>query len=141
MLEFFLGSISYILIIVGLMLFIASLLTNFIPFVAKYRLAVEIIAVILLCIGFWFAGIKQCEDSQRIDDMKLEHKVEVITEKSELANQTLEDKTEKQIEYVYIQGAEIIKEVPVIVTKEIDKNCHIPKELIELHNKMVIGEK
>lgn len=96
----------------------------------------------LIVIAAAAAGYKYADNSWQAKFKKLEIEQLKLKEENEKLSSQAKDITVKEvIKYVdrvrYVQGKtqEIIKEVPIYVTKEDDDRCTIPISFVRLHNK------
>ena len=131
--SFFLW-ITYLLIAVGVGLYVASKLVTWIPLISQYKLPAELVGVVLLVAGSYLFGSHGTEMAWRERVRELEEKVKVAEEKSQQVNTVIETKIVEKIkvvkENVYV-NREIIKEV---AGKQLDAQCTLPKSTISLHD-------
>jgi len=131
--SFFLW-ITYLLIAVGVGLYVASKLVTWIPLISQYKLPAELVGVILLVAGSYLFGSYGTEMAWRERVRELEAKVKAAEEKSQQVNTVIETKIVEKIkvvkENVYV-NREIIKEV---AGKQLDAQCTLPKSTVSLHD-------
>jgi hypothetical protein len=131
--SFFLW-ITYILIAIGVGLYVVSKLVTWLPLIAQYKLPAELSGVLLLIIGSFLFGSYGTEMAWRERVAELEAKVKVAEEKSQQVNTVIQEKIVTKIkvvkENVYV-NREIIKEV---AGKQLDAQCTLPKSTISLHD-------
>jgi hypothetical protein len=131
--SFFLW-ITYILIAIGVGLYVISKLVTWLPLIAQYKLPAELSGVLLLVIGSFLFGSYGTEMAWRERVAELEAKVKVAEEKSQQVNTVIQEKIVTKIkvvkENVYV-NREIIKEV---AGKQLDAQCTLPKSTISLHD-------
>ena len=131
--SFFLW-ITYLLIAVGVGLYVASKLVTWIPLISQYKLPAELVGVVLLVAGSYLFGSYGTEMAWRERVRELEAKVKVAEEKSQQVNTVIETKIVEKIkvvkENVYV-NREIIKEV---AGKQLDAQCTLPRSTISLHD-------
>ena len=131
--SFFLW-ITYLLIAVGVGLYVASKLVTWIPLISQYKLPAELVGVVLLVAGSYLFGSHGTEMAWRERVRELEAKVKIAEEKSQQVNTVIETKVVTKIkvvkENVYV-NREIIKEV---AGKQLDASCSLPKSTISLHD-------
>ena len=131
--SFFLW-ITYLLIAVGVGLYVTSKLVTWIPLISQYKLPAELVGVVLLVAGSYLFGSHGTEMAWRERVRELEAKVKVAEEKSQQVNTVIETKIVEKIkvvkENVYV-NREIIKEV---AGKQLDAQCTLPKSTISLHD-------
>jgi hypothetical protein len=123
-----------IMLLAGIVLYVASKLVTWIPMMGQYRLPAEIIGVVLLVIGAYFYGGHGVQKAWLERVAELEAKVKIAEEKSQQVNTVIETKVVEKIkvvkENVYV-NREIIKEV---AGKQIDASCSLPKSTVSLHD-------
>jgi hypothetical protein len=131
--SFFLW-ITYLLIAIGVGLYVASKLVTWIPLISQYKLPAELVGVILLVAGSYLFGSHGTEMAWRERVKELEAKVKVAEEKSQKVNTVIQERVVTKIkvvkENVYV-NREIIKEV---AGKQLDASCSLPKSTISLHD-------
>ena len=131
--SFFLW-ITYLLIAIGVGLYVASKLVTWIPLISQYKLPAELVGVILLVAGSYLFGSYGTEMAWRERVKELEAKVKIAEEKSQKVNTVIQEKVVTKIkvvkENVYV-NREIIKEV---AGKQLDASCSLPKSTISLHD-------
>ncbi len=152
--------VTYVLMIIGAGLYVASKLVSWIPLMSQYKLPAELIGVVVLMVGVYMFGSYGTEMLWRQRVQELEAKIKIAEEKSAQVNTVIEtrvitktkiikEKAEKQIEYVdrVIKGdtVEITKDMSeeqkaefIAKQKELEdnlKNCKVPKLIVEELNK------
>jgi hypothetical protein len=131
--SFFLW-ITYILIAIGVGLYVISKLVTWLPLIAQYKLPAELSGVLLLVIGSFLFGSYGTEMIWRERVAELEAKVKAAEEQSQKVNTVIQEKVITKIkvvkENVYV-NREIIKEV---AGKQLDSSCSLPKSTVSLHD-------
>jgi hypothetical protein len=126
--------IYYIMLTVGLGLYIVSKLVTWLPLISQYKLPAEVTGVILLVCGAYLVGSYSTEMSWRERIKELEGKVAIAEQKSREVNTVIETKVITKIkvvkENVYV-NREIIKEV---AGKQLDTQCTLPNSTVSLHD-------
>jgi hypothetical protein len=126
--------LTYIIIVLGIGLYVASKLVTWIPMMGQYRLPAELIGVVLLSAGMYLFGSYGTEMVWRGRVAELEAKVKIAEEKSQQVNVVIQEKVVTKIkvvkENVYV-NREIIKEV---AGKQLDASCSLPKSTVSLHD-------
>jgi hypothetical protein len=126
--------IYYIMLTLGVGLYIASKLIKWIPLMGQYKLPAELIGVVLLVVGAYFYGGYGVQKAWLARVAELEAKVKIAEEKSQQVNTVIETKIVEKIkvvkENVYV-NREIIKEV---AGKQLDAQCTLPKSTVSLHD-------
>jgi hypothetical protein len=126
--------VYYIMLTLGVGLYIASKLIRWIPMMGQYKLPAELVGVVLLVVGAYFYGGHGVQQAWQARVAELEAKVKIAEEKSQQVNTIIETRVVTKIkvvkENVYV-NREIIKEV---AGKQLDASCSLPKSTISLHD-------
>ena len=126
--------IYYIMLTLGVGLYIVSKLVKWLPMMGQYKLPAELVGVVLLVVGAYFYGGHGVQQAWLARVQELEAKVKIAEEKSQQVNTVIETKIVEKIkivkENVYV-NREIIKEV---AGKQLDASCSLPKSTISLHD-------
>ena len=118
---------------------IVGFVLSFIPFVKAYKLAIQVISILLLVFGVYLEGglADYKEWELKVKDME----AKVAKAEAEGANKNVEiqEKIVEKTKIVKEKGRDIIKYVDkeVIKKEEVVKyieHCPVPKEIIDLHN-------
>lgn len=125
--------ITYILIALGVGLYVISKLVTWIPLIKQYKLPAELIGVVLLVVGSFLFGSHGTEMAWRDKIKELEEKVKVAEAKSQEVKIQIQEKivyktkVVKERETVYVDR---IKEI----AKEVDAKCEVDPRVIEQLN-------
>jgi hypothetical protein len=126
--------IYYIMLMLGVGLYIASKLVKWLPLMGQYKLPAELVGVVLLVIGAYFYGGHGVQQAWLARVQELEAKVKIAEEKSQQVNTVIQERVVTKIkvvkENVYV-NREIIKEV---AGKQLDASCSLPKSTVSLHD-------
>jgi len=126
--------IYYIMLTLGLGLYVVSKLVKWLPMMGQYKLPAELVGVVLLVVGAYFYGGHSVQSAWQARVAELEAKVKIAEEKSQQVNKVIETKVVERIkvvkENVYV-NREIIKEV---AGKQLDSSCSLPKSTVSLHD-------
>ena len=126
--------IYYIMLTLGVGLYIASKLIKWIPMMGQYKLPAELVGVVLLVVGSYFYGGYGVQSAWLARVAELEAKVKAAEEQSQKVNTVIQERVVTKIkvvkENVYV-NREIIKEV---AGKQLDASCSLPKSTISLHD-------
>ena len=100
----------------------------------QYKLGLQIISVFLLAIGLFFIGSISNEEQWKLKVNEME--VKVAKQEVAAAELTTEVITKYVDRVKIVEGKtrEIIKKVPVYITKESDDKCAINNGFVSLHN-------
>jgi hypothetical protein len=126
--------IYYIMLTLGVGLYVASKLIKWLPMMGQYKLPAELVGVVLLVVGAYFYGGHSVQSAWLARVAELEAKVKIAEEQSQKVNTVIETRVVEKIkvvkENVYV-NREIIKEV---AGKQLDASCSLPKSTISLHD-------
>ena len=126
--------LTYAIFVLGLLLYIASKMVQWIPIMAQYRIPAELVGVLCLCIGAYFFGWRGNEEHWLAKIKELEQKVAIAESRSREVNTVIETKIVTKIkvikETVYA-NKEIIREV---AGAQLDSQCSLPQSSVVLLN-------
>jgi hypothetical protein len=125
---------TYAIFALGLLLYIASKLVQWIPMMMQYRIPAELVGVLCLCIGAYFFGWHSNEEKWLARVKELEEKVQIAEAKSREVNTVIETKFVTKIKVVketVYANQEIIREV---AGTQLDSQCSLPRSSIVLHD-------
>jgi hypothetical protein len=149
----------------GILGTIAGFVLGFIPFVKTYKLAIQIISLLVLVLGVYLEGGLADYKEWELKVKEMEAKIAQAETKSSEKNVEIQEKIVEKTKIVKEKGRDIIKYVDKWNTKEVIKevegperikreevikyieNCPVPKEMIDIHNqaatlnKAIEGEK
>ena len=123
------AGITAVLFFGGILAYVLSKLVSIIPFIGRYKIALELGSIAAMIIGaYFFCGVVYRE---QVADLK--EQVKISEQKSRDANvrldQVIKDKSkvvrEKQI---------VIQERIVRDTAKIDAECRVPREAVDILN-------
>jgi hypothetical protein len=126
--------VYYIMLTLGVGLYIVSKLVKWIPMMGQYKLPAELVGVVLLVVGAYLFGGYGVQQAWLARVAELEAKVKAAEEQSQKVNTVIQERVVTKIkvvkENVYV-NREIIKEV---AGKQLDASCSLPKSTISLHD-------
>jgi hypothetical protein len=149
----------------GILGTIAGFVLGFIPFVKTYKLAIQVISLLVLVFGVYLEGGLADYKEWELKVKEMEAKVAQAEAKSSEKNVEIQEKIVEKTMIVKEKGRDIIKYIDKWNTKEVIKevegperikreevikyieNCPVPKEIIDIHNqaatlnKAIEGEK
>ncbi len=126
--------ITYALMLVGAVLYIASKLVTWIPLMKQYKVPAELLGILVLLGGTYMFGGYGVEMSWRAKVKELEDKVKIAESKSQEVKVQIQEKivyktkVVKEKELVYVDR---IKEI----AKEVDAKCEVDPRVVEQLNK------
>jgi hypothetical protein len=124
-----------------------------VPFIKTYRLAIQVIAGLLLILGVYLEGGLADNKEWQLRVAEMEAKLAQAETKSSEKNIEIQEKIVEKTKIVKEKGRDIIKYVDRWNTKEVIKevegperirreevikyieSCPVPKEMIDIHNK------
>ena len=136
----------------GILGTIAGFVLGFIPFIKAYRLAIQVISILVLVFGVYLEGGLADYKEWELKVKEMEAKVAQAEAKSSEKNIEIQEKIVETTKVVREKGRDIIKYVDRWNTKEVIKevegperirreevikyieNCPVPKEMINIHN-------
>ena len=136
----------------GILGTIAGFVLGFIPFIKAYRLAIQVISILVLVFGVYLEGGLADYKEWELKVKQMEAKIAQAEVKSGEKNVEIQEKIVETTKVVREKGRDIIKYVDRWNTKEVIKevegperirreevikyieNCPVPKEFIDLHN-------
>lgn len=123
----------------GILGTIVGFVLGFIPLVKAYKLAIQVIALLLLVFGVYLEGGLADYKEWELKVKEMEAKVAQAETKSSEKNVEIQEKIVEKTKVVRERGKDIIKYVDreVVKNQEVIKfieNCPIPKEIVDLHN-------
>jgi uncharacterized membrane protein (DUF106 family) len=123
----------------GVLGVIAGFVLGFIPFIKPYKLAIQVISILLLVFGVYLEGGLADYKEWELKVKEMEAKVAQAEAQSANKNVEIQEKIVEKTKVVREKGRDIIR----YIDKEIVKNqevvkyvehCPVPKEVIDLHN-------
>jgi len=130
--------ISYILVGVGVGLYVLSKLIKWLPIISRYKFPAEILGVVTLTVGAYVLGSYGTEMVWRERVRDLEAKIAVAEQKSKETNVIIKEKIVNKIKEIKVYQ-DRIKEVIVEKEKIIDAQCTVPNEALEILNDSAKG--
>lgn len=136
----------------GILGTIAGFVLGFIPFIKTYKLAIQVISLLVLVFGVYLEGGLADYKEWELKVKQMEAKVAQAEAKSSEKNVEIQEKVVETTKVVREKGRDIIKYVDRWNTKEVVKevegperirreevikyieNCPVPKEMINIHN-------
>jgi len=128
-----------ILLISGVLGVVAGFFLKIIPFVNQYRLPVQIVSICVLVLGVWLKGGQSERLVWQARVAEMEAKVAAAEAKAKQVNVKVETKIVERVRVIQGQTQTIVKEVPTIITREVDAKCEIPAGGVELFNRAAKG--
>jgi hypothetical protein len=122
--------LTYLLVVAGVVLYVASKLVSWIPLMGQYRLPAELVGVVALVIAaYFYGGISYRE---QIAEMK--QRVRIAEEKSQQVNTVIETKIIEKVKVVK-QNVYITREiVRDTAGRQLDAQCSLPRSTVSLHD-------
>lgn len=127
---------------VGVIGLILGFLLSFIPFVRSYKLAIQIISILVFTLGVYLEGGLADAKIWRQKVLELEVKLKDAEIKSAQVNTEIGEKVVVQTKVVKEKADAIIKYVDREVVKKEEviryvEQCSIPKDVVDAHNKAI----
>ena len=128
--------ITYSMVAVGVILYIASKLVGWLPFIKTYKLPIELVGVILYGVGAFYAGGYGVERMWRERVAVMEQQVKEAEAKSAQVVVKIETKVVTKIKRV-VEVREVIKREIEIQKEIINAGCEINDAAIQMYNRAV----
>ena len=128
--------ITYSMVAVGVILYIASKLVGWLPFIKTYKLPIELVGVILYGVGAFYAGGYGVERMWRERVAVVEQQVKEAEAKSAQVVVKIETKVVTKIKRV-VEVREVIKREIEIQKEIINAGCEINDAAIQMYNRAV----
>ena len=131
----------------GILGTIAGFVLGFIPFIKNYKLAIQIISLVVLVFGVYLEGGLADYKEWELKVKEMEAKVAQAEAQSANKNTEIQEKIVEKTKVIREKGRDIIKYVDKEIVKKEEvikyvENCPIPKEIIDAHNKAAtMGDK
>jgi hypothetical protein len=131
---------------------VTGFVLGFVPFVKAYKLAIQIISLLLLVLGVYLEGGLADYKEWQLKVKEMEARLAQAETKSSEKNIEIQEKVVETTKVIREKGKDIIKYVDRWNTKEVIKevegperirreevikyieNCPVPKEMIDIHN-------
>ena len=123
----------------GILGTIAGFVLGFIPFIKTYKLAIQIISLLVLVFGVYLEGGLADYKEWELRVKEMEAKVAQAEAKSANTNVEIQEKIVEKTKVIREKGRDIIQYIDkeVIKKEEVIKYieiCPVPKDIIDLHN-------
>jgi len=129
---------ALLILIVGAVMFFAGHIFKYTPFVKQYNFPLRIIGFILLLAGAYFNGGLgvEMEYRARIEEMKA--RIEVFEQKSAEENRKIEENIVTETRVIKQDTDATLAEIARL-KEQINANCELTPDMIELYNKGISG--
>ena len=126
--------VFHLLVVAGFVGLAASLVLKFIPFISTYRLPIQVTSIVILVFGVYMEG--GIATQEKWEAKVAEVKLEMAKKETASAEVTTKVVTKyiNKVQIVKEKGNEIIKQVPVYITKDADTKCDVPTGFVMLHD-------
>ena len=123
----------------GILGTIAGFVLGFIPFIKAYKLAIQIISILVLVLGVYLEGGLPDYKEWELKVKEMEAKVAQAETKSANTNIEIQEKVVEKTKVIREKGRDIIKYIDKEIVKKEEvikyiEHCPVPKEIIDLHN-------
>jgi hypothetical protein len=126
--------IFHIVVLSGFAGLAASLVLKFIPLISLYRLPIQVVSISVLVFGVYMEG--GISNQEKWEAKVAEAKLEMAKKETASAETTTKVVTKyiNKVQIVKEKGDEIIKQVPVYISKDADAKCDVPTGFVMLHD-------
>lgn len=123
----------------GILGTIAGFVLGFIPLIKAYRLAIQVISILVLVFGVYLEGGLADYKEWELKVKEMEAKVAQAEAQSANKNVEIQEKVVEKTKVIREKGRDIIKYIDkeVVTKEEVIKyieNCPVPKDIVDLHN-------
>jgi len=123
----------------GILGTIAGFVLGFIPFIKPYKLAIQIIGLLVLVFGVYLEGGLADYKEWELKVKEMEAKVAQAEAQSSNKNVEIQEKIVEKTKVIREKGREIIKYIDKEVVKKEEvikyvEHCPVPKDIVDLHN-------
>jgi len=125
--------VLHLILVAGILGTIAGFVFGFIPFIAAYKLPIQICSVLILSLGVYLEGGLANEQVWKLKVQEVEAKLAKAEVQSAKENVKIVTKVVKKLELVRTRGDDIVKYIDREVTKY-DAACPIPDVVKKAHN-------
>lgn len=126
--------IFHLAVVLGIAGIIVSIAFKFVPFISQYTLPLQIISIIVLVFGVYMEG--GISNQEKWEAKVAEVKLEMAKKETASAEVTTKVITKyiTKLEVVKEKGNDIIKQVPIYITKADDAQCAVSTGFVLLHD-------
>ena len=126
----------------GVLGVIAGFVLGFIPSIKPYKLAVQVISLLVLTFGVYLEGALADTKEWELKVKELEVKIAQAEAKSAQVNTVIQERVVTKTQVVREKAQEIIKYIDrdVVKKEEVVKfveRCSLPQDVVDAHNKAV----
>lgn len=140
LLEILPSWIFYLVTALGLGLFVICQFASQVPLIKQYGIAAQSASILLILVGGYFVGANSNQEIWEDRVYKVENEMVVLSKLQPETNKIIvKEYIDRPVEVVTKHTEVIVKKIPHIITKEVDKKCEIPFSVIEIHNEAVEG--
>lgn len=123
----------------GILGVIAGFVLGFIPFIKPYKIAIQVISILILTLGVYLEGGLADHKEWELKVKEMEAKLAQAETKSSEKNVEIQEKIVEKTKIVREKGRDIVNYIDreVVKKEEVVKyveHCPVPKEIIDLHN-------
>lgn len=132
----------HIIFTAGVLGVIAGFVLGFIPSIKPYKLAVQVISLLVLTFGVYLEGALTDTKEWELKIKELEVKVAQAEAKSAQVNTIIQERVVTKTQVVREKAQEVIKYIDrdVVKKEEVVKfveRCSLPQDIVDAHNKAV----
>ena len=126
----------HLLFIASVILFALSLFLDLLPwnFVKAYKPPIKFVSLIFLLAMCYVEGATGREEYQKLEVAKLEKEVALAEQKAQEANRNINNNIVTKNKIIREKADEVIREIPVYITKDDDDKCVLPQSAVVLHD-------
>lgn len=132
--SFFPDFVAHLILSLGILLYLAASFLWMIPTLRLYKIPVQIVGGILICVGVYLEGGISYKDKIALEVSELKVKLAAAEVKSSEKNVEIVTKVVTDTKIIHAKGATIVKYIEKNADT-INKGCIISPDVITAHNK------
>jgi hypothetical protein len=134
--------VVHLIFTAGVLGIIAGFLLGFIPSIKPYKLAIQVISLLVFTLGVYLQGALEDTKIWQKRVLELEVKVKEAEAKSAKVNTVIQERVVTKTKVVKEKADEIIKYIDrdVVKREEVIKyveRCSLPQDIVDAHNRAV----
>lgn len=134
--------VIHLIFTLGVLGVIAGFSLGFIPFIRSYKLAVQVISIVVLVFGVYLEGALANAKEWELKVKELEAKVAVAEAESAKVNTVIQRHVVTKTKVVKEKAKEVVRYIDrdVVKREEVVKfveRCSLPQDIVDAHNKAV----
>lgn len=139
-LQFLPDWVFHLILLIGLLGLGASFVLKFVPFVAQYKVPIQVAASILIVLGVYMEGAISNQAWWEARVAEAEKRVKEAEAKAAEANVVIVEKVVEKVKVVEVVNQQVQQQIKDLAVK-IDQRCYVIPEVNSIHNDAVGARK